>query len=63
MNTLPDYLIGEIISYGGRLIKLIWGVVWIKTVQVRLDYSKWLGQAGRPENAKFTGAGTIVANH
>ena len=42
---------------------LIWGIVWIRNVQVPYDYSQWLGPNWKVRNAKYTGAGTIVANH
>ena len=49
--------------YGGRALLLLYGVVWIKHERVRYDYSKWLGPEWKKENAKFDGAGTLVANH
>ena len=49
--------------YGGRGLLFVYGVVWIKHEIVRYDYSKWLGPDWKVENAKFNGAGTIVANH
>ena len=43
VNSWADFVIGETISWGGRLIMLIWGIVWISNVQVPYDYSEWLG--------------------
>jgi len=32
VNSWADFVIGETISWGGRLIMLIWGIVWIKNI-------------------------------
>lgn len=63
MNPIRLFLTSQIMIYGGRALLLLYGIVWIKNERVRYDYSKWLGPDWKPENAKFDGAGTIVANH
>lgn len=63
MNPLREFLTSQIMIYGARALLLFYGIIWIDNRQVRYDYSKWLGPQWKPENAKFTGAGTVVGNH
>lgn len=63
MGPIRLFLTSQIMIYGGRGLLFVYGIVWIKHERVRYDYSKWLGPDWKVENAKFNGAGTIVANH